>query len=785
MYRILLAFSVAFCVSAHGQQSVGNIISNESSAIAEYFKMDREGLHIHTNKAVYLSGEKIWMKGYVVKKQSHLPYAETMNVYVSLIDSKGQKVDNILLYAENSTFSGYIPLSKQLPGGVYYLQPYTNYMNNFKEDESNIYPITVLGSGSKDFYDLNAIDFNALDITFHPESGVFLFGTTNTIALRIADCTGNGVPGIEAQILDPNGHQVATVTTDPSGYARFDIPETQMGVYKLKASIRGQQYEKSLPTPAVSGVTFSINNYVFADKATVTVKTNKATLDQIKGKTYSFIIQQYGATTMANFSFDGNQTKQSVSIPADHFSDGLNTVYLLDEQKNKIAERIVFKAKKSGVATSLSISQKRSDSIVVKGNTPLRMASLSISILPDKALETQSDMLSKIEFSSLSNNLKLNGRQSFENFNRKKHFELDNMLMTQTSRYSWQAITQNPPAPKYEFDLGLTVKGVVNNNGIDKANSKVNLNSMVLGLNEFAGINEKGEFLFDRMMVEDSSMVYFSLFDKKSKKSEIKLTSQVSGNNRLYIKSFEPVAKTCILKPVVWDSGIPLIKGAIQLDSVTVQSKTSKPKLEKGNTQRFSNAMSKGYKISKEDVNMYTTVVDFIQNHGYNVTQQGGTISITRSYSTSFYSANRPQIFVDDILLDDHNFLNTYRMDMVDEIYINKRGYGGGMSGGAGFIRIYLKKGSFGGVVKILSKGLTIKGGFQRARDFENEYQDIRDESFRKLGAIHWIPNVATDASGDFTFSFPNFFQDSVKVIIEGISSEGEVISEVKIIPIR
>ncbi len=125
-------------------------------------------------------------------------------------------------------------------------------------------------------------------------------------------------------------------------------------------------------------------------------------------------------------------------------------------------------------------------------------------------------------------------------------------------------------------------------------------------------------------------------------------------------------------------------------------------------------------------------------------------------------------------------------MDMVDEIYINKSGYGGGQSGSSGIIRIYLKKSLIGRGLKTKTKGLIIKNAFQKSAEYTNpEYSDYKGDAFQSLGSIHWIPNVATDANGDFRFSFPNFHQDSVKVVIEGISSDGTVISEVKTIQIK
>ncbi len=60
----------------------------------------------------------------------------------------------------------------------------------------------------------------------------------------------------------------------------------------------------------------------------------------------------------------------------------------------------------------------------------------------------------------------------------------------------------------------------------------------------------------------------------------------------------------------------------------------------------------------------------------------------------------------------------------------------------------------------------------------------MQEVGFKKYGTIHWIPNVNTDSDGKFTFSIPNLYQQKVTIILEGISSTGEIISETSVIDI-
>jgi hypothetical protein len=117
----------------------------------------------------------------------------------------------------------------------------------------------------------------------------------------------------------------------------------------------------------------------------------------------------------------------------------------------------------------------------------------------------------------------------------------------------------------------------------------------------------------------------------------------------------------------------------------------------------------------------------------------------------------------------------------VDEIYINKRGYGMGNDGSNGVIRIYSKK-IIANKVKpasIKSKSLEIKNGFQPYFEFENpKYLSYNNEGFEKHGTIDWIPSIYTNEDGTFEFTIPYFEQKDVILNIQGIDNKGQLYFE-------
>jgi hypothetical protein len=179
-----------------------------SNSLSDYFMMNRENIHIHLNKSTYLTNEQIWFKGYIIEKKIKSPFYDTTNVYVSLMDENGQKILTHLCYAENSIFEGNFKLDKTFKSGKYFLQVYTNYMNNFGEDESSIYEITILNNEESTNNINNAVNYNLIEVSFFPESGSFIEGISNTIGIKTVDCNDNGIEIKNGEIFDTKGNLI-------------------------------------------------------------------------------------------------------------------------------------------------------------------------------------------------------------------------------------------------------------------------------------------------------------------------------------------------------------------------------------------------------------------------------------------------------------------------------------------------------------------------------------------------------------------------------------------------
>ena len=91
----------------------------------------QEKLYIHTDRAAYAGGEKIWMRAYVANAISLKPEHLSRYVYAELIDPEGNLTDRVRMRQnETGSIEGCLELSDTLIAGQYTLRGYTRYMEN-------------------------------------------------------------------------------------------------------------------------------------------------------------------------------------------------------------------------------------------------------------------------------------------------------------------------------------------------------------------------------------------------------------------------------------------------------------------------------------------------------------------------------------------------------------------------------------------------------------------------------------------------------------------------------
>jgi hypothetical protein len=305
----------------------------------------------------------------------------------------------------------------------------------------------------------------------------------------------------------------------------------------------------------------------------------------------------------------------------------------------------------------------------------------------------------------------------------------------------------------------------------------------------FAGIdiknklNDKNEFVFENVFAQDSLKIYFELFDRNNVRKTLKMATQAWNANRKFLKPFAIEVKTCATNSIAISNPIifPTVASIVDLKEIEIKNKAKQLK----NELKFGNSMARGFKITDDLCKQYIDIYSFLQANGFNIVREMGEVLITPvggGFGIGAVQGN-PQIIVDEMLQFDSNNLDIYPFCDIDEIYINRRGMGGGPGSENGVIKIYLKKYTErqpdAGAQQ--SQALVIKNGFATIRPYKNPaYTDLTSKGFLEFGTVHWIAEVETDKDGNFQFAVPSLFQKTIKVKVEGIDVDGNMISTVQ-----
>lgn len=777
---LLLTILLLISNILQGQEANDKTVAQIATALENYFLLERENIHLHLNKTTFLSNEKIWLKGYVVNRKTNQPFFNTTNVFALLYDDKGHKLFEKLLFASNGTFTGNFELDKNLPSGDYYIQVYTNWMNNFLENESTVQKIKIINPKEGAIIP-NSNPTESLAITLNPEGGNLIKGISTIVGVKLADCFGNTFENATIEIQDDKNTILQTIKLNPFGFGKFEIIPT---ISPIKAIFQSNdlKIETLLPLASDIGIALEVNNFSHADQAIVKVKTNAETIPLLKDKQLFVVVHQDDKKSIIPLKINQENLEQTLSIANKFLSEGINTIRIIDSDLKQWCERVIYVHQKEEKPLNIMFNFKKEGKIKMVGYSDYANANLSISILPEetKATEIEDNIIYTSTISPYITESLTNALYYLTEPTRKKYYELDLVLLNQKKpKYDWENIVANPPKSNYTFDIGLTIKGTVNQELKNNSDYKVRLYSVLDLILVLSDVNKKNEYLFENIAVADSTVVDLSLL----KSPELNVISTnfatvVLNRNKPFKKPFWVPFSECP-KPQVYhydtSFDLPKFNGEIiKLNEVILKTK---PKKTLVNENKFGNSNLRGYKIQENDT---SSLLGFIEQNGFNVTRTAmGEVSITgRQTSTLLGASTTPEVFLDDRVLFSFAELDMLDMTDIDEIYISSTAIVPSTRNKQGIIKIYRRK-NFTTKTAVKSVSFMIKQGFERNSNFvNNDYQSYTNKGFENYGVVDWCQTILTDEKGNFLFEFQDANIKKYKVVIQGFTIDGKLINK-------
>ena len=765
-----------------------------SEKLASYFALKREVISVHFNKSIYLTNDKFWFKGYVLNRTTQNLDQQTTNVYMQVFNENEELIDKQLIFCFGGSFSGQFTPDIALPTGVYSFRFFTNYMNNFEEDESSTYHLQVINPFTNDFVE-NKIQGQDIRISYFVEGGELIENTMGSITVEMKDCKGNVVRNQEVVLKNQYNIEIKKIKLNAYGLGRLEFVPKIGEVYTLKTVYNSQEFSQIVAGIRNLGISFSVNNVGIKNKCVVKLATNEASLSSLLGKKFFVVIHQDDKSVVFETSFEKEKVEKLLFVDNAKLFEGVNTVRLLDENLQELSSRLVFKYPNT-VSTSEGLIVEKNEKgkiLRLKGINDSIINNLSVSILPLKSIAKSNQHSIKTDF-LLQPYLSKNTDKLVELVEKQDRFsaaQLDLVLSAvENQKYKWNNILNKKITERHKEEIGLTIKGKVLSDVKDKKKHKVQAYSLMYNINDFAEIDENNQFEFKNFILSDSAYVSFNLVKENVDTKQLKATFTIEDNKGVFNKPFETEKFDCKVSvketpATVTNFKMPNIQDNSVIELENVDLIANKPELSMVNAKKHSNL--RGYKVKDNDNMTQNNVLYYLERNGFVVRQTPGfpvSVQVRNSNTLSVNAGEaRALLFIDDMQYRDYEILRDIYLRDVDEIYTSTIYLEPSINLYLGKIVIYLKKGFSGSAKrKTTNTDFQIEEGFSPRLSFENsKYQSTEDDGFENFGVIHWESFIEKDESGYFT-SFSSMGKEQFFIQIEGINVNGELISIRKLI---
>ncbi|NNE02271.1 MAG: hypothetical protein HKN52_03815 [Eudoraea sp.] len=785
MRKLLLLYILLL----HSFLTAQNIEKNETilTAFDTYSELPREVVFVHVNKAVFIKGENIGFKAYVLDKDTKKRSLETKNLYCIISDEKETILKKQLIRIEDGIGNGTIVIDSLFTTGNYTLKAYTNWMRNFSEPNYFEQTISIIDP-EKTKEVKPALQELIVDAQFLPESGHALVGIDAVFGVVIKDEKGFGYPFVEGRITEASGKQVASFKVNSYGIGRFAFIPQENTKYFGEFTINNTNFKIPVTLIKNQGVTCTVQD--LRDKIGV-ILTSKFANESGSNDPFMLTIHNGDSIKALDISFRESSKVIKVFPKTDLYA-GLNVFTLFDTNGTPVLERLYFNHEGVNIReitppTTTIINDSITLGFSVKGIDPAYWNSLSISVLPETT-ETYKAHHNLPSYSLLSPYVKgpvENALYYFTNITPRKKYELDNLLITQGwSSYEWNTVINKPPKYLYDFEKGISY--------IVTPNRRSNNRYFISPTRN----HEFEEITLAADQKEFSKDDFFPLDDEKLGVAEIgKSGGLVQAKIFVRFKpTFVPpfqVNQLAVLGPktsrILEEATVPSIgfEGFYKLqmlEEVVLREQRNGDRIETIRNKTVGNVDF----FQENDFRRNQFLSTYLSTRGYAIDESNGLFTIRSRNPNSLNNAT-PIIYLDGVLLTDFNILYRYSLDIIDYIEVNSSGVGGGIRGGGGIIKIItdpLKRNQLKGDNSLTNYDIPLT--FSSKKRFYNPmYNSYTGSFYNTYGAVDWYPDIRIDTEGNGKFTFYNYGLPKVKLFIEGIVNDHEFVSDVKEITIE
>ncbi len=769
------------------------LLSNDTLKPADSFLYEK--LYLHIDRELFSPGERVWFKSYLVSGIDHRLIKGYKNVYVQLINDKGDIADQRLLLSYNGVAMGDFFLSDSIDDGNYVVRAYTKYLQNFGEE--SYFHRKIIVSGAKSSLELNG-NFREekateIDVAFLPEGGSLVLNAINHVAFKAIDKTGKGV-SVSGKIVDEDGNEVVPFRTRYKGMGKFILMPQEGKSYF--AQVDGFSNFSYMFEPA-SEKGISLNYKADGNYLLFTLSRN---FKYSRPQEYLLIALHKG-TELFSTQIAINEFQQAVRLYKGLFPLGVSQITVYNRDGEKVAERLVFV--RNANDTKVQINSFKSE-YKSREKVEINLLSLlpdndsilipvSVSVVNEDYLSAAGNNQNIESYLLLDSELKGPVESPATFFTDEPGISADEkldlvMMVNGWRSYYWNELDKftGVKLPGWA-DYGLVIGGNVTRTWGGKP---VNEGKVVLGpfsggfLLEETTTDEDGNFSFEKLYLKDSALVMIN-------------AEAENGNKRIRIDIEQPLGFDSLVADGQFNKICPDIQvpmkfyreiyyrqmaeqeyekelGTILLDEVNIGGKRMS---RTDGHFRLYGEPDISFSITHDDWT-FASISDYLETKVPGVVVDADGISIRAG-------SGNPLLLVDGLEVT-WDYVNYLHLGDVDKIEILKSPgllavYGS--RGGNGVIAVLTKMG--GGelndefVRRIPGRITPRVAGFHQPRQFYSpKYSPntINDPKPDFRPTLYWNPEVSFNGSEAKIEFFTSDNLARYHVFVEGISKNGKII---------
>lgn len=295
-----------------------------------YAQSPHERVYIQTDRDFYVQGETVHFKGYVTAISDTI---ESTNLFVELLDTAGNRMAGICLPLIGAAAAGSILMPATQEAEILFLRAYTDITQQQRIPYQFIKPLFATMAGQSLSGEAQT---ELLTPNFFPEGGQLVYNADNYVAFKSSAV-------FEGIIKNNKGEKITNIKPISGGMGIFKFRPVPGETYSCHWKNNEQDQFVALPKPVQQGI--AIHAYQQNEMLYIDLDNGGATGQHIRKPVVELHIGgevvYMASLNMSNFD------KFGFAVPLQELKPAIAELKVLDADRNILATRPVFIAKKS------------------------------------------------------------------------------------------------------------------------------------------------------------------------------------------------------------------------------------------------------------------------------------------------------------------------------------------------------------------------------------------------------------------------------------------------------